>query len=269
MELNLKGKVAVVSGGATGIGKATVLEYLKEGVQVAVFGRRVNVLEEFAEECKELGYSLYYESVDAADPDRVAAFAENVFKRYGHIDIWINNAGISIDKEFTEFTQTDWNKIVSVNMEGVFHGIQIAAKYMKQIGGGVIINASSFASLIPHANGVIYAATKSAVSSMTRSTAAALAPWGIRVVGYIPGMIQTGISADFINAYRDKFTKDISLGRLGEPEDLAKPIVFLSSECAGYITGCDIQISGGKFAVQDCSMSWRMKAGSEDYRKDN
>lgn len=268
MELNLKGKVAVISGGATGIGKATALEYMKEGVQVAVFGRRRNVLEEFADECRELGYSLYYEAIDAADSAGVAAFAENVFQRFGHIDVWINNAGISIDKEFTEFTQEDWDKIVSINMEGVFHGTQIAAKYMKQTGGGVIINASSFASLIPHANGVIYAATKAAVSSMTRSTAAALAPWGIRVIGYIPGMIQTGISADFINAYRDKFTKDISLGRLGVPEDLAKPIVFLSSECAGYISGCDIQISGGKFAAQDCSMSWRMKAGAEGYRKE-
>ena len=109
----------------------------------------------------------------------------------------------------------------------------------------MILNASSFASLIPHANVVIYAATKAAVSGMTRSTAAALAPWGIRVVGYIPGMIQTEISADFIDAYREKFTKDISLGRIGVPEDLAKPIVFLSSECAGYISGCDIQISGG------------------------
>ena len=171
--------------------------------------------------------------------------------------------------QFTEFTKDDWDKIVSVNLEGVFHGTQTAANYMKQTGGGVILNASSFASLIPHANGVIYAATKAAVSGMTRSTAAALAPWGIRVVGYIPGMIQTEISADFIDAYREKFTKDISLGRIGVPEDLAKPIVFLSSECAGYISGCDIQISGGGgFAAQDCSMSWRMKAGTETYRKE-
>ena len=131
---------------------------------------------------------------------------------------------------------------------------------MKKSGGGVILNASSYARLIPHANSVIYAASKSAVSSLTRSTAAALAP-GIRVIAYIPGMIETEINAGIVADYREKFTKDISLKRLGKPEDLAKPLVFLSSECASFITGCDIEITGGKFAVQDCDMAWRFKNG--------
>ena len=264
MDLHLSGKVAVISGGATGIGRAAAEEYMKEGVQVAVFGRRLSVLEEFAADAAKKGYSVYYESVDVADKEQVKGFAERVYQKFGRIDIWVNNAGIAIDKELMEFTDADWEKITKINLDGVFHGTRIAAEYMMKQNAGVIINASSYASLIPHANGVIYAATKAGVSSMTRSTAAALAPYGIRVVGYIPGMIQTGISEEFISQYKDKFIKDISLGRLGVPEDLAKPIVFLSSDAAGYITGCDIEITGGKFAVQDCAMSWRMKKEKEE-----
>lgn len=267
MELHLVGKVAVISGGATGIGKAAAIEYMKEGVQVAVFGRRLSVLEAFASEAAQMGYSVYYEAVDVADKEQVQAFADHVYEKFGHIDIWVNNAGISIDKELMEFTDADWELINKINVDGVYNGIRIAAGYMKKQNSGVIINASSYAALIPHANGVIYAASKASVSSLTRSTGAALAPYGIRVVGYIPGMIQTGISEEFIAQYHDKFIKDISSGRLGVPEDLAKPIVFLSSDAAGYITACDIQITGGKFAVQDCAMPWRMKEEKEGYRK--
>ena len=95
------------------------------------------------------------------------------------------------------------------------------------------------------------------------ATAAALAPFGIRVVGYIPGMIVTPISEEMVAQYREKFTKDIALGRLGRPEDLAKPLVFLASDAARYITGIDLEISGGKFTVQDCAMPWRFARGEQ------
>lgn len=257
MELYLEGKVAVVTGGGTGIGKAIAKEYLKEGVYVAVCGRRKTVLEEFAREVQEDGYEIYYESVDVTQRKQVEAFAENVYRKFGKIDIWINNAGIAINKDFLDFTSEDWDKINQINLKGVFEGIQIAAGYMKKQHSGVIINASSFAALIPHANGAVYAATKAGVSSLTKTSGASLAPFGIRVIGYIPGMIVSEISQEFISQYREKFVKDISAGRLGVPEDLAKPVVFLSSDAAQYITACDIQITGGKFAVQDASLAWK------------
>lgn len=263
MDLHLEGKVAVITGGATGIGKAIAEEYMKEGVQVAVFGRRLNVLEAFAAEAAQNGHTLYYESVDVTDTEQVKAFADRVYEKFGHIDIWVNNAGIAVNKDFCDFTQEDWDSITKINLEGVFQGIRIAAEYMKEQGSGVIFNASSFAALIPHANGAIYAATKAGVSSMTKTAGAALAPYGIRVIGYIPGMIVSEISQEFISEYREKFIKDIPAGRLGAPADLAKPIVFLSSDCAKYITACDIEITGGKFAVQDAAMAWRMKADKE------
>ena len=153
----------------------------------------------------------------------------------------------------------EWEQVNRINLDGVFWGTRIAAEHMIPQGSGVIINASSFAALIPHANGAVYAATKAGVSSLTKTAGASLAPYGIRVLGYIPGMILTGISEEFISEYQEKFVKDIPAGRIGRPEDLAKPVVFLSSDAAAYITACDIEITGGKFAVQDAAMAWRDK----------
>ncbi|MCR5161740.1 MAG: SDR family oxidoreductase [Lachnospiraceae bacterium] len=257
MDLHLNGKVVVITGGATGIGKAAAREFLPEGACVAILGRREEVLRQFHDELLSEGYDIYYESCDVTDRKAVEAYAARVRDKFGSIDVWINNAGIAIDKPFLDFTEEDWNKVTSINLKAVFDCTQIAAAYMKKQGAGVIINASSFASKIPHANGVIYAATKAAVSNMTKSTAAALAPYGIRVLGYIPGMIVTPISESMVSQYREKFTKDIALGRLGHPEDLAKPIVFMASDAAAYMTGIDIEVSGGKFAVQDCAMAYR------------
>lgn len=147
--------------------------------------------------------------------------------------------------------------MVQIDLEGVFFGTRIAADYMMRQKSGVIINASSFAALIPHANGAVYAVAKAGVSSLTKTSGASLAPYGIRVLGYIPGMIVTDIREHFVSEYHDKFVKDIPAGRLGTPEDLAKPVVFLTSDAARYITACDIEITGGKFAVQDVSMPWK------------
>jgi len=263
MELNLTGKVVVITGGATGIGRAAAAEFLREGAKVAVLGRRAEPLRQFQDEMARQGQEVYCESCDVTDPGAVRAYAQRVKEKWGGLDVWVNNAGIALDKPFLQFTGEDWEKVTSINLKAVFDCTQIAAGHMIEGGGGVIINASSFCSKIPHANGVLYAATKAAVSNMTKSTAAALAPYGIRVVGYIPGMIVTPISESMVSQYKDKFTKDIALGRLGRPEDLAKPIVFLASDAARYITGVDLEISGGKFTAQDCAMAWRFKAEEE------
>lgn len=264
MELGLQGKVVVITGGGTGIGRSAALEFLKEGATVAVLGRRLEPLKKLQEEAGTYRDRVYYESCDVTDPAALRAFAQGVYEKFGSLDVWINNAGISVDKPFLDFTQDDWNRVVSINLKAVFDGTQIAGEIMREQGGGVIINASSFCAKIPHANGVLYAATKAAVSNMTKSTASALAPYGIRVVGYIPGMIVTPISESMISQYKEKFTKDIALKRLGRPEDLAKPIVFLASDAAGYITGIDLEISGGKFATQDCDMPYRFARESAE-----
>ncbi|MEA4932643.1 MAG: SDR family oxidoreductase [Lawsonibacter sp.] len=263
MELNLNHKTVVITGGATGIGRATAVEFLHEGANVAILGRRLAPLERFHDEMQREGYEVFCESCDVTQAGHVRSYAQRVQERFGSLDVWINNAGVAIDKPFMQFTSEDWETICSINLKAVFECTQIAAACMMPQNSGVIINASSFCAKIPHANGVLYAATKAAVSNMTKSTAAALAPYGIRVLGYIPGMIVTPISERMVAQYKEKFTNDIALRRLGRPEDLAKPIVFFASDAAAYMTGFDIEISGGKFAVQDCSLAWQLSANED------
>lgn len=257
MDLHLKDRVVVITGGTAGIGKAAAFSFAREGAKVAVVARNPERLEQLRKEAHQAGYTFYCEQNDVTDPGQMAEFARRVWEMFGRIDIWVNNAGLAKNKDCTEFTLDDWNQIMDVNLKAVFFCSQIAAQYMKKQGFGVIINASSYASKIPHAEGSIYAASKAGVSSLTRTFAACLAPFGIRVVGYIPGMIQTEMSAGSISEHKDKYIKDISMHRLGTTEDMADPIVFLASDSAGYITGVDVEITGGKYAVQNCDYNWR------------
>ena len=269
MDLGLKGRVVVITGGGTGIGRGLAKEFAREGTQVCIVGRRTDPLRKVHDEIRdEIGSEVYFESLDVTDAKAVRDYAGRIAERFGHLDIWVNNAGIGINKKFMDFTEEDYDKIMNTNLRAVFFCTQAAAAVMMKQGKGVILNASSFNSKLAHANGVIYAASKAGVTSLTKSTAAALAPYGIRVLGYLPGMIVTPISEENVAKYKDKFIHDISLGRLGYPEDLAKPIVFLASDCASYMTGVDVEISGGKFAVQDCSMAWKFKA-EEDAAKES
>ena len=256
MELHLTDKVVVITGGGTGIGRAAAFAYAKEGCKLALCGRRTEPLEAVAEELTALGHEVMVESVDVRDLPAFEAFADHVAERFGRIDIWVNNAGINIAKPFYDYTEADWNAVVDTVLKGVFFGIRFAGAHMRQRGGGVILNVSSFSAKIPNAGRAIYSAAKSGVSSLTRSAAAEYAPFGIRVVGIVPGMIETEISRENISKNRALLQMDSASQRLGVPEDLAQPMVFLASDACGYITGVDIEISGGKFCVQKPQFPW-------------
>lgn len=258
MELNLRGKVVVVTGGTAGIGKAVSMEFAREGCILAVVARNRERLDQMQRETDALALPFEYFQADAADITAMKEVGETLFQKYGHIDVWVNNAGVSISKDCMDFNEEDWDQMMNTNLKSVFFCSQIAAGYMKRQKSGVILNASSFATKIPHANGAIYAATKAGVSSLTRTFAACLAPYHIRVLGYIPGMIQSNMTGKLIGENREKLISDICMHRLGVPEDLAKPIVFMASDAAGYITGCDFEITGGKFAVQACDYGWNV-----------
>lgn len=259
MDLNLKGKSVVITGGATGIGKAAAREFLKEGANVAVFARRKEKVEAFIKEMSEAfsAEQLYGSTADVAEYEQVQSFAAAVTERFGTIDVWVNNAGIKIDKFLDEFTEDEWDRVTRVDHKGVWNGSRAAMAIMKPRRSGVIINISSFTSKMPHAGQGLYSSLKAAVSSLTRTMAGELAPYGIRVVGIVPGMIETDIAPD-IEKFYDKYVNDIAMRRLGQPEDLAKPIVFLSSDAAGYITGTDVEIAGGKFCIQNVPYAWEV-----------
>jgi len=258
MDLNLQNKNVVITGGATGIGKATAMEFAREGANVTVCGRTLQRLETMKDECMAKGFDVDIEQVDVANFEELASMADRIAKKRGSIDIWINNAGVVINKPVMECTREEYEYVMRINLDGMFEGSRIAGRHMIAQGtGGVIINASSYAARIPHSESAVYAASKAGVSSFTKTFAASFAPYGIRVLAYVPGMIETEISRASIDQNRSQYIKNISLQRLGVPEDIAKPIVFLASDACSYITGVEIEIHGGKYSVQNTEYCWR------------
>ena len=258
MDLNLSGKVVGITGGATGIGRACALQYLKEGCKVAVCGRTKEKLDRFAAECAELGYAdaLLCHVADVADPCELTAFVTAIVGRFGALDIWYNNAGIGIRKPFLELSLDEWDQVMDINLRATFVGSKLAAQHMVSQGGGVIINASSFTSCMPVAGHGPYSVSKWGINGFTRVLAAELAVHNIRVFAFIPGMIETDITRDRMAVHRKTFAEQAALNRVGVPEDLAPTLVMLSSDLASYFTGGCVEISGGKFCVQNPNFSW-------------
>ncbi len=252
MEMNLTGKVVVITGGGTGIGKAAALEFLKEGCHVAICGRRMEKLEQVKAEYAALGYELMIRSVDVTDYQAMADFADAVAQTYGRIDVWVNNAGSNQIKSLMDYDVEEFRGMTDKILVSVFSGCKIAAEHMsRQGGGGVILNASSFSAVIPNAGRAPYSACKAGVSSLTRTFAAELAKDQIRVVAYVPGMTATEISAKNIAMNGPRLMRDIPQQRFGAPEDCAKLMVFLASDNASYINGTQIEVAGAKLCVQN------------------
>ena len=252
MELGLKDKVVVITGGSQGIGKAAALEFAREGCKVCVCARRQEKLDAAKEEFASLGFELFTMRTDVTKYDELQALADAVVAKYGRIDVWINNAGVNQFKLLIDYEPDDFRRIVETNLTAVFSGSQIAARHMRETGGGVILSASSYSAVTPIAGKAPYAACKTGVLSLTKSMAAEFAPYNIRVAAYIPGLIRTEISRSNIELFGDSMIRDIPMKRFGEPEDLAKSIVFLASdEAAGYINGVALEISGAKRCVQN------------------
>ncbi|MDR3565688.1 MAG: SDR family NAD(P)-dependent oxidoreductase [Negativicutes bacterium] len=256
MDLGLKDKVVVITGGATGIGLAGALAFAGEGCRVALCGRSIEKIAAATREFTAKGYELFAETADVSSEEDLKAFAGQVFKKFGRIDVWINNAGISPKARLIDMSGDEWDEVMRTNLKGVFLGSQIAARYMKESGGGVILNASSFASVMPSATSGAYAAAKAGVTSLTRSLAAEFARYGIRVVAYIPGVVATDINRKKIEETGRQLLAQISLNRFGKTEEVAKVLVFLASDAASYITGTAIEITGGKFCIQNPEVPW-------------
>ncbi|HWR06547.1 SDR family oxidoreductase [Sporomusa sp.] len=257
MDLNLTGKVAVITGGTAGIGEACVLAFLQEGCKVAVCGRSQEKLERLQSNLKAQGYGILIYKANVAKQQEIQGFAQKVHEHYGKIDIWINNAGIYHKAKLIEMSEDEWDTVIDSNLKSIFLGAQVAARHMRTGGGGVILNASSYAAVIPSSGGGAYGASKAAVSNLTRTLAAELAPYNIRVNGYIPGVIDTQMNEQRIAEQGAETRAQIALNRVGAAKEVAAAIVFLASEAASYVTGTDLEISGGKFAVQTPGDTWK------------
>lgn len=251
MDLGIKGKTAVVTGGATGIGEAAALLFLEEGCNVAVCGRRQEKLDEFLGKADSLGYkNVFAKSVDVSGKTEIFDFTDEVAARFGSVDIFVNNAGGAVSGALMELTEEQWDKANALNLLGTWRGCKAAYKHMKGR-GGAIVNISSFATVIPSAGSGMYNVNKTAINSLTITLAAEIAKDNIRVNAVIPGRIATPMTYAANEGDEKFYTDPVALGRFGYPDDLAGGIVFLCSEAAKYITGELLVISGGKYLVQN------------------
>ena len=258
MDIRFDNKVALITGGTSGIGLAFAALAGSLGAKVAVCGTNPNKLSKALEELRGKGITAYGETCDVSDGAALQAFADHAQAELGPIDIWVSNAGVYPQHSIIDTTEEVWDRTVDTNLKSVYLGARIGYQAMKER-GGVMLLASSFAALFPSVGSGVYAATKSAISSMVRTLAAELAPYGIRVNGYIPGVIDTEMNQALIAERGEQLLAPIALRTFGHAEDVAWAMAFLASDYARYITGTCLEISGGKMGVQNPSKAWQDK----------
>ena len=256
MDVNLKDKAAVITGSARGIGLKIAEAFGRAGAKVAICDLRESDVAKTLDGLKSEGIRTYGEAVDVSKRSSIFSFADNVEEQFGGIDIWVSNAAISPLYKIIDTTEDVWQMVMDINVKSVYYGALIAADKIRKRGGGVLINAASFASLMPSLGSGAYAASKAAVYSITKSLAAELAPFNIRVIGYIPGVIETEMTASTIKSKRELLESQIAMKRVGDSEDVANAVLFMASDKASYITGTFIEISGGKLCVQNPKDAW-------------
>ena len=256
MDVNLRNKVAVVTGGTAGIGLATAELFAREGAMVAICSSTQINVDKAVKAFAEKGLKVYGERVDVSSRDEMFGFADRVEQQFGGIDVWVSNAGIMPEKKIIDTTEEVWQKAMDVNLKSVYYGALIAADKIRKRGGGVLINAASFASLMPSVGSGAYAATKAAIANMTRTLAGELAPFNIRVVGFIPGVIETPMTAGWIEKKGKALASQHALNRVGRADEIANALLFLASDYASFITGTCMEITGGKFCVQNPADAW-------------
>lgn len=242
----LKGKVAIVTGGTRGIGRAVVEKYLENGARVVLWGSRKETVEKAVGELRERDASFEVSGMypDLSDPEAVAQAVYAVKEQYGRVDILVNNAGISQSTPLYDYQPADFDRIMKLNVNAVFYAILPAAKIMKEQGGGVILNTSSMVSISGQPAGVGYPASKFAVNGLTISLARELAKDGIRVNAVAPGVTKTDMVASLPPEMIAAISAQIPLGRPGEPADVANAFLFLASDLADYVTGEILSVDG-------------------------
>ncbi|MCL6447339.1 MAG: glucose 1-dehydrogenase [Armatimonadetes bacterium] len=249
-KFSLKGKIALVTGGSRGLGKAMALALAKAGADLAVAARTEPELKQTVGEISSLGRQAAAFRVDVASVPQIHRMIQEVVLKFGRLDILVNAAGMNIRKPVLDVTEGEWDLLLSVNLKSAFFAAQAAAKVMIPRGRGKIINVASLTSKIGLPNICMYGASKGGIAQMTRGMAVEWARYNINVNAIGPGYFKTAMTAPlFKNEETATQLKNrIPLGRTGIPEDLAGATVFLASEASDYITGQIIYVDGGWLA---------------------
>ena len=248
---NLDGKTALVTGGGSGIGRAASLAYAREGARVVVADVNVEGGEETVLRIKEAGGDAILVHADVSKPEDTQAMVAQAVEAFGSLDCAFNNAGISGGRErrlTADYLEEDWDRVIGINLKGVWLCMKAEIPQMVKQGGGAIVNTASIMGLISTSGSSAYTAAKHGVVGLTKAAALEYASQGVRVNAVCPGYIHTPMvqpRLDAIDGYEDQLKARHPLGRLGEPEEIAAAVVWLSSDAASFVTGHNMPVDGG------------------------
>jgi len=241
----LEGKVAVVTGGGRGIGREIALLFASEGADVAICDVDLSIAQETQKEIEAMGRRSMSFETDVTDFKKVEEMTHLILDNLKRVDILVNNAGITRDNLLVRMSEEDWDKVLAVNLKGVFNGTKAASKVMMKQRSGKIINIASIIGIMGNAGQANYAASKGGIISFTKSVARELASRHVNANAVAPGFIQTAMTDKLKPEQRDAMLTNIPLNRLGNPSDVAQACLFLASSDSDYITGQTLVVDGG------------------------
>ncbi len=243
--MRLENKTAVITGSGRGIGRATALRFAEEGANVVVSDIDLDLCFETEKMIKEAGGTAFSIQTDVSIRKDVSALMKKTTEQFGGLDILVNNAGITMDSKLENMTEEMFDKVIDINLKAVFICGQEAASVMSDLGGGVILNASSFVGLYGNFGQSNYAASKFGVIGLTKTWAKELGRKGIRVNAVAPGFIMTEMTNKVPENVLESFRQKCPMKKIGRPEDIANAYLFLASDEAAYINGAVLEVTGG------------------------
>lgn len=238
-------KVAIVTGGGSGIGYAIAERFISAGIHTVIVGRDEQKLKNAKDKLGEFCYPM---SCDVSDLKSIPGIIDDIIKKFSQIDILVNNAGINMKKDFTEVTDEEFQKVITTNLCSVFTISREVVRHMLTKESGCIINISSMAAQYGLPRIIAYSASKTAIDGMTRAMAVELSPKGIRVNAIAPGFIETDMTATALNSDPERKQRVFArtpMGYMGKPDDIGEAALFLASDAAKYITGVVLPVDGG------------------------
>lgn len=247
---SMAGKVAIVTGASSGIGRAAAIAFGKAGANVVVVARRIDRGEETAQMVKAAGGEAIFVRADVAKASDLEGMVNQTLETYGRLDYAFNNAGSSISGKLADLSEADWDFEINVNLKSVWLSMKYEIPAMQQSGGGAIVNTSSQGALLGVANYGAYGAAKAGVIALSRAAAAEYSADRVRINAISPGAIKTDLWADAPPDMLDQVAAGIPLQRIGVPEDIAEAVLWLCSDGAAFVTGHNLVVDGGFTAVQ-------------------
>lgn len=243
--MEFEGKVAFITGGSRGIGKAIAVELANRGANIAVVSRSREAVEQAASEIGSIGVEARGYTCDVSSFDEASEVASKAIDDLGTPDFLVNNAGIVRDKLLLRMTPDDWSEVIATNLTGAYNFVKVFAPHLLKNRKGRIVNISSVIGLVGNAGQASYAASKAGIIGLTKSLAKEFAPRGITVNAVAPGYIETAMTGDLDPSLQEKMLEAIPLRRFGTVEDVASVVIFLLSGMADYLTGQVINCDGG------------------------